>query len=234
MKPDLHFIWPWGENKLEPKYVCPVCSQVGLVFNPEDNDLRSSSQMCVCCGFRDNPNFGKDRLEREKNWREAWLKCGAVKLYEKPDKEKREQYRRIVYEDYANYRYVLTDEQIEKHEFDDVLFTQYGFVNNSDSSRKVTVRCEDGRNWQFEYKTNTLFYLDDVDKFFAVGEEPERDRYYLFASEYLTKKSSGDRQYRGGFIGFVPDLFGGFYSLDDECVLTGLDDKKYYFNLEKE
>ena len=234
MKPDLHFIWPWGENKLEPKYVCPVCSQVGLVFNPEDNDLRSSSQMCVCCGFRDNPNFGKDRLEREKNWREAWLKCGAVKLYEKPDKEKREQYRRIVYEDYANYRYVLTDEQIEKHEFDDMLFTQYGFVNNSDSSRKVTVRCEDGRNWQFDYKTNTIFYLDDTEKFFAVGEEPDRGRYFLFASEYLTKKSSGDRADRSFYIGFIPDLFGAYYSLDDECVLTGLDDKKYYFNLEKE
>ena len=233
MKPDLHFIWPWGENKLEPKYVCPVCSQVGLVFNPEDNDLRSSSQMCVCCGFRDNPNFGKDRLEREKNWREAWLKCGAVKLYEKPDKEKREQYRRIVYEDYANYRYVLTDEQIEKHEFDDVLFTQYGFVNNSDSSRKVTVRCEDGRNWQFDYKTNTLFYLDDTEKFFAVGEDPDRGRYFLFASEYLTKKSSGDRAYRSFYIGFIPDLFGAYYSLDDECVLTGLDDKKYIFNIEQ-
>ena len=232
MKPDLHYIWPWGENKLKPKYVCPVCSQVGLVFNPEDNDLRSSSQMCVCCGFRDNPNYGKDRSEREKNWREAWLKCGAVKLYEKPDKEKREQYRRIVYADYANYRYVLTDEQIEKHEFDDVLFTQYGFVNNSDSSKKVTVRCEDGRTWEFDYKTNTLFYLDDTEKFFAVGEEPDRNRYFLFGSEYLTKMSSGERAYRGFYIGFIPDLFGAYYSLDDECVLTGLDDKKYYFNLE--
>ena len=231
MKPDLHIIYPWGENKLEPKYVCPVCSQVGLVFDPEDNDLRSSSQMCVCCGFRDNPNFGKDCSEREKNWREAWMKCGSVKLCEKSDKEKRELYRSIVYADYANYRYILTDEQIEKHEFDEVLFTQYGFVNNSDSSKKVTVRCEDGRNWQFVYKTNTIFYLDDTEKFFAIGEEPERDRYYLFAGEYLTKKSSGDRQYRGGFIGFVPDLFGGYYSLDDECVLTDLEGINYYFNI---
>ena len=232
MKPDLHIIYPWGENKLEPKYVCSVCSQVGLVFDPEEDNIKSSSQRCLCCGYCDNPHYGSERSEREKNWRVAWLKCGAVKLYEKPDKERRKQYRSIVYADYANYRYVLSDEQIEKREFDDILFTQYGFVNNSDSSKKVTVRCEDGRNWQFEYKTNTLFYLDDTEKFFAVGEEPDRDRHFLFGSEYLTKKSSGDRAYRGFYIGFIPDLFGAYYSLDDECILIGLDDNKYYFNIE--
>ena len=233
MKPDIHIIYPWGENKLEPKYNCPVCSQVGLVFDPEEENIKSSSQRCLCCGYCDNPNYGSDRSEREKNWRDAWLKCGAVKLYEKPDEERREQIRRIIYADYSNYRYVLTDEQIEKREFDDVLFTQYGFVNNSYSSKKVTVRCEEGRNWQFEYKTNTLFYLDDTEKFFAIGEDPDRGRYFLFASEYLTKKSSGYRAYRSFYIGFIPDLFGAYYSLDDECVLTGLDEKKYIFNIEQ-
>ena len=233
MKPDIHIIYPWGENKLEPKYNCPVCSQVGLVFDPEEDNIKSSSQRCLCCGYCDNPNYGSNRSEREKNWRDAWLKCGAVKLYEKPDEERREQIRRIIYADYSNYRYVLTDDQIEKREFDDVLFTQYGFVNNSESSKKVTVRCEDGRNWQFEYKTNTLFYLDDTEKFFAIGEEPDRGRYFLFGSEYLTKKSSGDRAYRSFYIGFIPDLFGAYYSLDDVCVLTGLDDKKYLFNIEQ-
>lgn len=232
MKVKLHFAYLWGEDKLEPKYVCPVCSQVGLVFDPNEKNYKTSSQRCLCCGYCDNPNYGSDRSEREKNWRDAWLKCGAVKLYEIPKEERSEQLTRIVYVDTANYRYVLSDEEIEKREFEDRLFTQYGFVNNSDNSKKITVRCEDERNWQFKYKTNTLIYLDDKEKFFAVGEEPDRDRYFLFASEYLTKMSPGDREYRGFYLGFVPELFGAYYSLDNECVLIGLDEKKYYFNIE--
>ena len=136
--------------------------------------------------------------------------------------------------DFAQQVDELSDEEIEKHEFDEKLFTQYGFVSNSDSSKKISVKSDDGRSWQFDYKTNTIFYLDDTEKFFAVGEEPDRGRYFLFASEDLTKKSSGDRRYRGGYIGFVPDLFGGYYSLDDECVLTDLEGKNYYFNLVQE
>ena len=228
MNPNLHFTYFAGEDKCEPKYVCQVCSQVGLAFDPAENSYKSKCQSCLCCGYVDNPNFGPDR---EKNWRDAWLECGAEKLYEKSDEERRKYLTRIVYANYAKYRYVLSDEEIEKREFDERVFTQYGFVSNSDSSKKISVKCEDGRTWEFEYKTNTIFYLDDTQKFFAVGEEPDWGRYYLFASEDLTKKSSGERQYRGGYIGFVPDLFGGYYSLDAECVLTDLEDKKYYFNL---
>ena len=219
-----------GENKYEPKYVCPICSQVGLAFDPAEKSLKSYSQSCLCCGYHDNPMHP----EYKETWYDPWLECGAEKLYEKPYEERREYYSRIVYADYAKYRYVLSDEEIEKHEFDEKIFTQYGFVSNSDSSKKISVKSDDGRSWQFDYKTNTIFYLDDTEKFFAVGEEPDRGRYFLFASEDLTKQSSGDRRYRGGFIGFVPDLFGGYYSLDDECVLTDLEGKNYYFNLVQE
>lgn len=220
-----------GEDELEPRYVCPVCSQVGLAFDPGEKNYNSFCQRCLCCGYHDNPNYGPDL---KKTWHDAWLECGAVKLYEKPYEERREDYSKIVYANYARYHYVLSDEEIEKREFDDRIFTQYGFVNNSDSLKKITVRCEDGRSWQFGYKTNTIFYLDDTKKFFAVGEEPNCGRYFLFASESLTKKSSGEKQYRGGYIGFVPDLFGGYYSLDDECVLKDIDEKQYYFNIEQE
>lgn len=219
------------EDKFEPKYVCPVCSQAGLAFDPAEKDYKSFSQRCLCCGYLDNPNYGSDR---RKNWRDAWLECGAVKLYEIPYEERREYYSKIVYANYARYNYVLSDEEIAKKEFDDRIFTQYGFVNNSDISKRITVRCEDGRSWQFGYKTNTIFYLDDTEKFFAVGEEPDPGRYYLFASEYLTKNSSVERRYRSFYIGFIPDLFGGYYSLDKECVLKDLDEIQYYFNIEQE
>ena len=172
-----------GENKFEPKYVCPICSQVGLAFDPAEKSLKSYSQSCLCCGYHDNPMHP----EYKETWYDSWLECGAVKLYEKPYEERREYYSRIVYADYAKYRYVLSDEEIEKHEFDEKIFTQYGFVSNSDSSKKISVKSDDGRSWQFDYKTNTIFYLDDTEKFFAVGEAPDRGRYFLFASEDLTK-----------------------------------------------
>ena len=58
-------------------------------------------------------------------------------------------------------------------------------------------------------------------------------RIYLCVSEYLSKLSSGERQYRGFEIGIFPEAFGGVYSLDDECVLVGLDKKKYCFDIVK-
>lgn len=220
-----------GEDKFEPKYVCPVCSQVGLAFDPAEKNYKSFSQRCLCCGYLDNPNYGPDR---GKNWHDAWIECGAVKLYEKSYEERRDYYSSILYTYYAKYHYVLSDEEIEKREFDDRVFTQYGFANNSDSSKKISVKCDDGRSWQFDYMTNTIFYLDDTEKFFAIGEAPDPGRYYLFASEYLTKMSSGERRYRSFYIGFIPDLFGGYYSLDAECILTDLEGKNYYFNLVQE
>ncbi len=218
-----------GEDGLEPKFVCPVCKQTGLAFDPKENGYNSFTQRCLCCGYLDNPNYGPGR---EKNWHDSWIECGSVKLYEKPYEERREIFSKIMYAYTAKYRYVLSDEEIAKREFDDRLFTQYGFADNSDSTRKVCVRCEDGKTWQFAYKTNTIFYLDDETKFFAVGENPDTSRYFLFPGEYLTQKSSGEKRYRGFYTGFVPDLFGGYYDLNDECVLTGLDEKKYNFKIE--
>lgn len=217
-----------GEDKLPPKFVCPVCSQVGLVFDPDEKNLQTKLQRCLCCGYRYNSNF----QDPEKNWHDAWIECGRVNLSEIPCEERSEYYTKIRYAFFAKYRYVLSDDEIEKREFDDRLFTQYGFVNSSDSSKKISVRCEDGRCWQFDYKTNTIFYLDDTMKFFAVGEESDRGRYYLFASEYLTENSSCEKEYRGFYLGFIPDLFGAYYSLDNECVLTDREDLKYYFNIE--
>ncbi len=126
-----------GENKYEPKYVCPICSQVGLAFDPAEKSLKSYSQSCLCCGYHDNPMHP----EYKETWYDSWLECGAEKLYEKPYEERREYYSRIVYADYAKYRYVLSDEEIEKHEFDEKIFTQYGFVSNSDSSKKSVLKA---------------------------------------------------------------------------------------------
>lgn len=220
-----------GEDKLEPKFVCPVCSRIGLAFDPAVKSFESFSQRCLCCGYSDNPNYREDYA---KNWREAWIECGSENLSGMPYEERRVHYSKIVYACYAKYHYVLSDEEIEKREFDGRLFTQYGFVNRTDSSKKISVRCDDGNAWKFDYKTNTIFCLDDERKIFAVGEEPDAGRFYLFAGEYLSEKSSGEREYRGGYIGFVPDLFGAYYSLDKELVLTDLEGKHYCFNIEKE
>ena len=89
------------------------------------------------------------------------------------------------------------------------------------------------------FETNTLLYLDDPEKNFVVSEDNEQPgsgkpaRIYLCVSEYLSKLSSGERQYRGFEIGIFPEAFGGVYSLDDECVLVGLDKKKYCFDIVK-
>ena len=73
--------------------------------------------------------------------------------------------------------------------------------------------------------------------YFTVAEEEPCEgsstsgRIYLSVGEYLSKLSSGKKQYRGFDIGIFPEAYGGVYSLDEECVLTGLDQKKYYFNI---
>ena len=219
------FVYGLNKDKGDPSYICPVCNNKGLLFDPSANSLDSLHQLCRCCGYRDNPNF-KDGAAK---WRDAWLACGGEYLFDKDNEDRMAYYSKIYYAFYSNYFYVVSDEEIEKKVYDEKLFTQYGFIHNEDSSKIITVRSEDGKSWKFDYVTNKLYCLDNEDKYFAVAEDS--GRYFLFASEYLCE--SGANAYRGFYTGFVPDMFGLYFPIDRECVLLGKDRKNYFFNIEQ-
>ena len=216
------------EDKGDPRYICPACGNVGMTVDPSADGFESYYQMCRVCGFHKNDHYE----DIEKKWAEAWKECGGEVLFDKTGEERSDYYFKVFYRFYGKYRYVLSDEEIETRNFDDRVFSQYGFLHKADPAKKITVKCEDGTLWKFDYETNKIFYLDDEEKFFAVGECD--GRYYLFAGEGLTghgPETTG--AYRGGYIGFVPDLFRLYYPLDKECVLMGRDRKYYYFSIEK-
>ena len=225
----------------EPRYICPACGQRGLLFDASDRSQDAFQTMCRVCGFHYFPVLPSRPFpvpDAEKKWGEAWKECGAEVLFEKDPEERSDYFTRIQYAFLCQTYYIPTDEEVVNRFFDvERLFSQHGLLHKRDSSRKITVRCEDGKTWEFPYETNTLLYLDDPEKYFTVAEEGEKEgsylsgRIYLAVGEYLSKKSSGERQYRGFEMGIFPEAYGGVYSLDKECVLVGLDNRKYYFDI---
>ena len=225
------FTFGLKEDKGTPEYVCPSCNRIGLLFDLAENNYKAQDQLCRICGFR----ISDKHDNAVKNWNDAWTECGSEILFDKPYEERCEYYRKTFYSFYGKYFYVASDMEIENKEFDDKLFSQYGFLHKKDDTKKILVRCDDGNFWEFSYETNTIMYLDDLKKYFAVGEDHER--FYLFASDGLTHgDSSATDAYRGGYIGFVPDMFPLYYPLfypdDRECILMDQDKKKYYFKIE--
>ncbi len=233
-----------NNEKGEPKYTCPACKQTGLLLDASDRSPEGCCQICRICGFHYLPYIPNDSFspikDADRKWGEAWKDLGAEVLFDKTPEERVEYFTKLQYAFQGKYYYIPTDEECLNRTFDvELLFSQHGYLHKSDSTRKISVKCEDGRYWEFAFETNTLLYLDDPEKNFVVSEDNEQPgsgkpaRIYLCVSEYLSKLSSGERQYRGFEIGIFPEAFGGVYSLDDECVLVGLDKKKYCFDIVK-
>ena len=221
-----------NKEKGEPMFICPACHQVGLLLDASDESAEGCRQMCRICGFNYLPLFSFPFPDNEKKWGKAWKECGAEVLFDKEPEERVDYYTKLHYAFLCQTYYIPTDEEIVSRTFDvELLFSQHGFLHKKDSSRIITVRCEEGKIWEFNYETNTLFSLDDPEKYFAISEESERGMVCLAVSDYLSKGAS-DKLFRGFEIGIFPEAFGAVYLFDDEKVLTGLDQKKYYFNIE--
>lgn len=218
----------------EPRYICPACGQRGLLFDVSDRKWDAFHTMCRICGFHYLPVIPSRPFpvpDAEKKWGEAWKECGEEVLFDKSPEERVDYYTKLNYAFLCQTYYIPTDEEVENRSFDvERLFSQHGFLHKKDNSRKITVRCEDGKSWEFPYETNTLFSLDEPVKYFAIAEENDRGIVCLAVSDYLAK-GSGEKQFRGFEMGIFPETFGGVYLFDDECVLIGFDKKNYSFNI---
>jgi hypothetical protein len=232
-----------NNEKGEPKYVCPACKQTGLLLDASDASTKGFSQMCRICGYHFLPVIpGREYPypDADRKWGEAWNDCGAEVLFDKAPEERPDYYTKLQYAFIGKTYYIPTDEECANRTFDmEKLFSQYGLMHKSDSSRKITVKCEDGRYWGFPYETNKLYCLDDPVKYFAVAEEeaqPGSDHMpwtFLCVGEFLSKKSPSGKKYRGFYQGIEPEAFAGVFAFDEERVLIGLDEKKYIFNIEQ-
>lgn len=223
------------KEKGVPKYICPACHQMGLLLEASDKSVEGCQQICRVCGFHYlplTPGYSFPFSDAEKKWGAAWKECGAEVLFDKTKEERVNYFTKLNYAFLGQTLYIPTDEEIENRTFDvELLFSQRGYSHNSDSSRRITVRCEDGKSWEFPYETNTLFALDDPMKYFTIAEEKERGVLCLAVSEYLSKLSSGRKMFRGFDPGIFPEAYGGVYLLDEELVLVGLDKKEYSFDV---
>lgn len=190
------------KEQISPRFVCPLCLNVGL----RSKDIMKEGidrAYCYSCGFL----FKEGMSETDENilfWKEAWLQCGSVALYDLEYEARLDKYCEIK-TNYLKHFYIFaSDDELSARIIPHGLFEQHGYECVKDSNKRILVKHGKDR-YSFEYETNKIFFLGNENIYFAIGHKNGSE--VLFASAYLAKGDWNVDAMRGFYYGLNPDYF---------------------------
>lgn len=106
---------------------------------------------------------------------------------------------------------------IDDVEIDRSTFRLHGFPFVTDKTRQVVITSDKGAVWQFSYRTNKVFYLDEK-RFFMILESQHRPM--LAVSAFLSKNSKYEYRMK---MSYWPDVLNYFFTSAAElCDCEGI------------
>lgn len=211
----------------QPKYQCPLCKKHGLVFVPGEMDPKIPLNICHSCGYI----WRYKRIPKdEKIWLDSWKENGSIYLYDLPIQERCVAFLRILDSFYHKKYIFLSEDQIKNGDIDNRVFKQHG-LKKVKRDKKIVVSSSDGNTTTYNYDTNNIVFIVGNEGYISLVEECKMP--YLLVSDYLSKSDEGvSNPIRRTYIGLVPNMFSGVYSLINPCILKGKNDILYTISIE--